>query len=112
VSDTNNESSCTEGAEIPSGGLCTAQCNEGFTASAKSLSCSAGMLSPSTFLCQPDACRIPVNISNAYIVDADAVADVNIISFEESLNYSDNASIGINASHSTRRLGSAEMHCI
>ena len=53
------EETCKEGKSVSAGQLCTAQCASGFSPSVASLGCSLGKLSPSTFSCVPDPCKIP-----------------------------------------------------
>eukprot|EP00438_Fugacium_kawagutii_P022835 Skav230310 [mRNA] locus=scaffold430:143565:150552:+ [translate_table: standard] len=51
--------SCKEGKSVNSGGICTAQCADGWSPSVFSLACNLGKLTPRVFKCIPDPCEIP-----------------------------------------------------
>ncbi|CAK0906155.1 unnamed protein product [Prorocentrum cordatum] len=57
--------SCQEGAEIHSGGTCTAECEEGYTPSVASLECRLGVFTPASFECYEQGCVAPRDIENA-----------------------------------------------
>ena len=46
-------------SRVDSGGLCNAECLDGYVASASKLACFAGIFTPSTFTCEPMPCSIP-----------------------------------------------------
>jgi len=50
---------CLEGSTLAPGGICTTQCESGYTPSESTLSCSRGRLTPSAFLCAESACPSP-----------------------------------------------------
>jgi len=51
--------SCQEGEQIPSGGICTPRCAAGSEPSVPALTCSLGRLTPLTFSCAERRCAAP-----------------------------------------------------
>merc|ERR1711924_488892 len=54
-----NGGACNEGGSINSGYSCSTQCAAGRIPSRASLTCSTGVLSPSTFTCSANPCTAP-----------------------------------------------------
>lgn len=56
--------SCSQGATIAIGSnTCTPLCAEGYTANESALSCAFGLLSPPSFICEPNRCDAPAGES-------------------------------------------------
>jgi len=51
--------SCQEGEQIPSGGICTPRCSAGSEPSVSALTCSLGRFTPPTFSCLGRRCAAP-----------------------------------------------------
>jgi len=68
--------SCTEGSSISHGQSCTAECIIGHQPSVSTLSCSAGVLVPSTFTCSEEPCAAPTGIAHATAVACTAGATI------------------------------------
>jgi hypothetical protein len=50
---------CLFVSSIPHGANCTAQCMPGYTPSVSALVCKLGVLTPSTYTCLPNSCKLP-----------------------------------------------------
>jgi len=50
---------------IQSGGICTAECQEGYEPTVESLYCSRGDFTPASFQCREKSCVAPSGIENA-----------------------------------------------
>jgi len=64
VSFSHQDGACVEGKWAGHGTVCTTQCRQGFTPTVDTLSCTAGVFSPSDFVCEADGCPAPTNVSN------------------------------------------------
>ena len=53
-----HEHTCRQGESIVSRTGCTPQCNPGYTPDTRILNCNSGQLSPPTYVCEPDPCRV------------------------------------------------------
>lgn len=47
------------GSMLESGAKCKAECTDGYSPSVAELSCTASVLTPATFTCNPNACKLP-----------------------------------------------------
>ena len=60
-------SSCAQGSLVGSGGACVSKCEAGYDAYPPQLQCSAGVLSPAAFACEPSPCMAPAGIAHAVV---------------------------------------------